>query len=156
MQFFTRMVFPFTLLIVLASTVVWAQPPEVGRTGRGERGGGMMAMRSVPIEQILSFLAFDDKVAVSNEQLGKIRDELKVIHAQRAQLLGQLRENQDREAAMMEIRKLRRQMTQKLTGVLNAQQVEILSTYMQNMAQRGDRGDRGGQGRRDRGGNDGQ
>ena len=104
----------------------------------------MMAMRSVPIEQILGFLAFDEKVALSREDLGKVRDELKIIYVDRAKLMQELGASTDREAAMTEVRKLRGQMTQKLSAVLSPDQVKALQAYMQTMNQRNGRGGQGG------------
>jgi hypothetical protein len=153
MQKINRLIIFATALLMFGGLDVWAQP---GGGGRGESGGGrggaMMAMRSVPIEQILGFLAFDEKVGLSNEMLGKVRDELKAIHADRATLVKKLAGSEDREAAMTEVRRLRGQMTQKLSAILQPNQVDALKTYMQNMNQRGGQGGRGGDGGRRRGG----
>lgn len=142
-------------VIAILSLGVWqvqAQPTG----GRGERGGaggrmggGMMVMRSVPVEQILGFLAFDDTVALNVVQLGQVRDALKDIHKERAALFEKLRDSNDREAIMMAVQKLRSQMNQKVTAALDANQIEAYKTYMQNMAERGRRG--GEQGRPERG-----
>ena len=151
MQKINRFVIFATALLMFGALDVWAQPGGGG--GRGDRGGrggmrgAMMAMRSVPVEQILGFLAFDEKVNLNVEQLGKVRDALKGIHADRAELVQKLRGSEDQEAAMNEVRKLRMQMTQKLTAVLDAKQVEALKEYMQNMNQRGGQGGQGGRGR---------
>lgn len=165
MQRINRLLIFATALLVMGALDVWAQPGGGGGRGeRGERGGrggargAMMAMRSVPIEQILGFLAFDEKVDLNTEQLGKVRDVLKSIHTDRAALVKELSGNNDQEAAMTEVRKLHQKMTQKLTAVLDAKQVDALKTYMQNMNQRGGRGGQGGRGREGggrRGGGDG-
>ena len=146
-----------TAVLMFGALDAWAQPGGGGRGGerggeRGGRRGAMMAMRNVPIEQILGFLAFDDKVALSNELLGKIRGELKTIHVERASLVKKLSTGADQESAMTAIRKLRAQMTQKLSAILKPSQVKALQTYMKNMNQRGGRGERGGGGQRREGG----
>jgi len=162
MQRINRFMIIATVMYMFGALNVLAQPEG----GRGERGGGrggeMMAMRSVPIEQILGFLAFDEKVGLSNEQLGKVRDALKVVYSERSALVKKISGSQDRETAMTEVRKLRGQMTQKLTAVLDTKQVEALKVYMQEMNQRGGRGGQGSAGRRGsdggrrNGGNDGE
>lgn len=143
-------------LLMVGALDVWAQPGGGGRGGerggdRGGRRGAMMAVRNVPVEQVLGFLAFDDKVALDLEQLGKVRDALKAIHTERADLVKKLSGSGDQEAAMTAVRKLRGQMTQKLSAILKPDQVETLKKYMQNMNQRGGRGGQGGQ-RREGGG----
>jgi len=145
-----RIIVCATAILMLGAFDSWAQPGG-GRGGgeRGDRGGrrgAMMAMRNVPIEQIFGFLAFDDKVALDKAQLAKVRDELKVIHTERAGLLKKLTGEANQETAMTEVRKLRAQMTQKLSSVLKPEQVKALKTYMQNMNQRGGRGGQGGRG----------
>jgi len=153
MQRINRLVNVATVLLMFGALHVWAQPEGgQGERGGGGRGGAMMAMRSIPIEQILGFLAFDDKVGLSNEQLGKVRDALKDVYAERAILVKKLSGGDDRDAAMTEVRKLRGQMTQKLTAVLDAKQVEVLKGYMQEMNQGGGRGGQGGPGGRGSGG----
>jgi hypothetical protein len=153
MQRINRFVMIATALFMFGALDVWAQPEGgQGERGAGGRGGAMMAMRSIPIEQILGFLAFDEKVGLSHEQLGKVRDALKAVYVERSALVKKLGDNNDRETTMTEVRKLRGQMTQKLTAVLDANQVEALKGYMQEMNQRGGRGGQGGPGGRGSGG----
>jgi len=145
----SRLVICAMAFLLVGSLEGWAQLSGEGGGGRGARGGAMMAMRSVPVEQILGFLAFDDKIGLSDEQLGKVRNELKIIHSDRAKLVKGLAGSEDRDATMTEVRKLRAQMTQKLTAILNPGQVKGLQDYMKTMNQRGGRGGgRGGDGRR--------
>ncbi len=145
---FQRMTLLGCAVILTVVSQIFAQPgggPDGGRNGRG--GGAMVAMRFVPVEQILGFLAFDEKVGLSNEQLVKVKDELKAIHAKRAGILKNFQGSDDREAVMGEVQKLRADMTQKLSAVLKPDQVETLKVYMQQINQRGGPGgQRGGQG----------
>ena len=146
-------------LLLTASLDLWAQPGGGGRGsgGRGSRAGGAGAqvLRFLPVEQVLSYLAFDADVALSNDQLIKVREVLKGTHAKRAELQASMRGNNDQEAAMSEVRKLRTEMTQGLSTILNDTQTKAFQTYMQRMSQRGGRGGQGGRGSGRRGGGDG-
>lgn len=133
-------------LMVCGAVEVMAQPGGGGRGGGGGGGGGpMMAMRFVPIEQVLGFLAFDEQVGLSNDQLLKARNELMLIHAKRAELMKNAQGGNDRDAMMSEVQKLRGEMTQKLTAVLQPKQVEYLKSYMQQLAPPAGGGGGGGQ-----------
>ena len=122
-------------LMAFGAVEVVAQPD--GRAG----AGGAMMMRFVPIEQVLGFLAFDENMGVSNEQLLKVRNELVPIYAKRAELMKNA--SGDREGMMQNMQKLRGEMTQKLTAVLQPKQVDQLKSYMQQMAPQREGGARG-------------
>lgn len=137
-------------LLLTASLDLWAQPGGGGRGGGGARGGGaaQQVLRNLPIEQVLGYLAFDEDVALSNDQFVKVREALKSAYSGRAELQRSIRGNNDQQAAMQEIRKLRTEMLQGLSAILNDDQTKALQTYMQRMTQRGGRGGRGGPGGR--------
>ncbi|MDA0748495.1 MAG: hypothetical protein O2954_18405 [bacterium] len=129
-----------------------AQPPEGGR-GRG--GGGMLRMM-VPVEQVLGFLAFDEKIALTDAQLVQIRRELKEVLDKREEVARGMQEG-DREEAMEQIQVLRGDLQARLTSGLNGKQNELLKEYFQRMQDaqqrfrqgggRGQRGQRGSSGR---------
>lgn len=127
-------------LIAFGAVEVAAQPGG----GGGRMGGAMMAMRFVPIEQVLGFLAFDEKMGLSNDQLLKARDELMLIYAKRAELMKNAQGGEGRDAMMGEVQKLRGEMAQKLTAILQPKQVEQLKSYMQQLTPPGGAGQRGG------------
>ena len=136
-------------LLLTASLDLWAQPGGGGGRGCGGRGGargGAQVLRFLPLEQILGYLVFNEDVALSNDQLVKVREVLKVAYSGRAELQRSLRGNNDQQAAMSQVRKLRTEMTQGLSTILNDDQTKALQTYMQRMNQRGGRGGQGGRG----------
>ena len=140
-----RIVGILAVTLLMASSIdIWAQPGGGQRGQRGQRGGGQV-LRFLPVEQILGYLAFDDKAALGNDQLIKVREVLKATHAKRAELQRSMRGNNDQQAAMQEVRKLRTEMTQGLSAILNEDQTKGLQEYMQRMGQRG-RGGPGGRG----------
>ncbi len=145
----------FALAIGLfASLSVEAQPRGGGRGGGGRGGRGrMMAARFVPVEQTLGFLAFDKKIGLADDQLLKVRNELKTVHKKRAELMEGMQGGEgDREAMMEQVRALRGEMLDKLTSLLTAEQNKTLDEYMERMRNFGGRGGRRGGGERQRGG----
>ncbi|MCZ6631914.1 MAG: hypothetical protein O7G87_00785 [bacterium] len=154
--------FVFFLLVFLVATVVEAQPPRGGGRGgpgggRGGRGGAaFLVNRMVPIEQVMGYLAFDDKIALKDDQLLKIRQALKELNGKRDGLRQELQgqgEGGDMQAARQKVMILARQMNQAVAGVLDAKQTEEYKGYMKRMQERAQRGGggRGGQGGRRRG-----
>ena len=154
MQRFRLFGFLAVAMLLVASCDVWAQPqqPQRGGQGQGGRGqrGGVQVQRFLPVEQVLSYLAFNENVTLSDEQLVKVRASLKGIYTKRQELQRSLRGSNDQQAAMQKVRALRMEMTQGLTAILNEDQAKGLQEMMQRMGQRGQRGQgqRGGQGGR--------
>ncbi len=84
--------------IVLAFAVeAAAQPEGRGERGRGRRRGAGRLRMMLPVEQTLSFLAFDGKIALKDNQLLEIRGALKEIHGKRAELEKDMRDGADRQ-----------------------------------------------------------
>lgn len=144
-------------VLIATACDVWAQPRGDGGQGQGRRGG-VQVQRFLPIEQVLSYLAFNDNIALTDEQLVGVRTTLKGIYAKRQELQRSMRENNDQQAAMQAVRELRMEMTQGLSAILNEDQTKTLQTFMQRAGQRGQRGGqgRGGEGGRRGGGRGGQ
>lgn len=129
---------------LIASLALEAQPQRGGRGERGGRGGGRvgtMALRFIPVEQTLGFLAFDRKIGLTDDQLLKVRKELKAVHKKRAELMEEMQGGQrDRQAMMEKIRGLHGEMVEKLTGILNAEQNKVLEAHMERRQNRWRRG----------------
>ncbi len=124
------------LVIALAATAVEAQP-GAGRGGGGGRGGG------VGPEQILGIMAFDERAAVTNEQLLKLRDALKPILVKQRELMASVRSGErDYQDVREEMMTLREEVLEAVSSVLSEGQVEILKQRMQRQG-RGGRGGRG-------------
>ena len=161
MQRFRLFGFLAVAMLMAASCDVWAQPqqPQRGGQGQGGRGqrGGVQVQRFLPVEQALTYLAFNQNVALSDEQLVKVRASLKGIYTKRQELQRSLRGSNDQQAAMQKVRALRMEMMQGLTAILNEDQTKVFQEQMQRMGQRGQgqRGQRGGQGGGRRGGGGG-
>lgn len=150
MQGFRLFGFLAVAMLLVASCDVWAQPQRggQGQGGRGQRGG-VQVQRFLPVEQVLSYLSFNENVALSDEQLVKVRASLKGVYAKRQELQRSLRGSNDQQAAMQKVRALRMEMMQGLTAILNEKQTKVFQEQMQRMGQRGQqRGQRGGQGGR--------
>ena len=160
MQRFRLFGFLAVAMLMAASCDVWAQPQQPqrggqGQGGQGQRGqrGGVQVQRFLPVEQVMTYLAFNENVALSDAQLVKVRASLKGIYAKRQELQRSLRGSNDQQAAMQKVRALRMEMTQGLAAILNEDQTKGLQEMMQRMGQRGQRGQgqrgqRGGQGGR--------
>ncbi len=149
MQRFRLFGFLAVAMLLAASCDVWAQPQRGGQ-GQGQRGqgqrGGVQVQRFLPVEQALTYLAFNENVALSDEQLVKVRASLKGVYAKRQELQRSLRGSNDQQAAMQQVRALRMEMMQGLTAILNEDQTKVFQEQMQRMGQRGQRGGQGGQG----------
>ena len=137
----------FALAVTLSASI-YAQPPRGGQGGgRGNRAA-FMVNRMVAIEQVLGFLAFDSKIALSDKQLTQIRKELKGIHAKRTEMAKEMQGSNDPQEARQKVMVLAREMNQKVVGVLDAKQTETYKTYMKRMQERMQRGGRQGGGQR--------
>ena len=101
--------------IVLAFAVdAAAQPDRRGGRERGRRGGAGRIRMMLPVEQTLSFLAFDGKIALKDDQLIKVRKALMEIHGQRAELQNEMRDSADRQKIMEKLGRLRSSMFEKV------------------------------------------
>ncbi len=150
MQRFRLFGFLAVAMLMAASCDVWAQPQRGGQ-GQGERGGargGIQVQRFLPVEQVLTYLLFDENVGLSDEQLVKVCASLKGVYTKRQELQRSLRGSNDQQVAMQKVSALRMEMTQGLSAILNEDQTKAFQEYMQRMGQRGQgqRGQRGGQG----------
>ena len=134
-------------LILAFSAEGFAQRGRVG--GGGRRGGGMLRMM-LPVEATLSFLAFNDKIGLKDDQLLKIRKGLREIYGKRAGLIEEMQSGADREALMGKFRGLREEMLASVKGVLDENQNKLLDKYLKRMQEArqrrggGRRGSRGG------------
>ena len=158
MQRFRLFGFLAVAMLLAASCDVWAQPQRGGQ-GQGQRGqgqrGGVQVQRFLPVEQVLSYLSFNENVALTDEQLVKVRASLKGVYAKRQELQRSLRGSNDQQAAMQKVRALRMEMMQGLTAILNENQTKVFQEQMQRMGQRGQRG-QGQRGQGQRGGQGGR
>ena len=133
--------------VVLALTMdAAAQPDRRGGRERGRRGGAARMRMMLPLEQTLSFLAFDRKIALKDNQLIKIRKALMEIHGRRAELQKEMRNGSDRQQIMEKLGRLRSSMFEKVKAVLDDKQDEVLDRYLERMRRAFQRG-RGGGGR---------
>ncbi len=121
-----------------------AQPDRRGGRGRGGRGGGARLRMMLPLEQTLGFLAFDKKLALKDNQLIKIRSDLKDIHAKRAELEKQMRSGADRQQLMQKLGGIRGAMFEKIKAVLDDRQDKILDRYLERTPRGFQRGRGGG------------
>ena len=124
-------------------------------------------MRTPRVEQILAFLAFDEKMKVSDEQFVGLRSVLKDAYAKQQEMGQEMRQAMqdsegDREAMrekMMSMREVigqaNQEMKEKIAAVLDEKQVVRLEKHLEELQERGGGfGGRGGFGRgrgRDRG-----
>ncbi len=148
MQRFRLFGFLAVAMLMAASCDVWAQPQRGGQ-GQGERGGargGIQVQRFLPVEQVLTYLLFDENVGLSDEQLVKVCASLKGVYTKRQELQRSLRGSNDQQVAVQKVSALRMEMTQGLSAILNEDQTKAFQGEMQRMSQRGQRGQRGGQG----------
>ena len=149
------------LVVVLAAALCAEAQPR-----GGDRSPAQMAEMRVrgqlPVEQVIGFLAFDEKMGVTDDQLLKVRKELKVFYEKRADYAKKIAQDmegvEDRQAMMEKMRamggemqELRQEMMGKISGVLDAKQTKLLEGYLKTMRGAGGRGGRGGGGRGNRG-----
>ena len=141
-----------TLLLVFGLILAFSAEgfAQRGRDGGGGRRGGGMLRMMLPVEATLSFLAFDDKIGLKDDQLLKIRKGLREIYGKRAGLVEEMQSGADREALMGKFRGLREEMLASVKGVLDENQNKLLDKYLKRMQEArqrrggGRRGSRGG------------
>jgi len=127
-------------------------PPGSADAQRGpNRRGGMMVRTMLPLEGTIGFLAFDEKMAVRDDQLVAIRAALKDVHAKRAALVEEMRGGADRQAMRGKIQSLRTAMIDQVKGVLDDSQDKLLDDYLKQIQEMRRRFQQGG-GRRGGGG----
>ncbi len=121
--------------------------------GRGRAGGGMRARFLLPVEQVLGFLAFDEQMALSDDQLVRVRAELKDVYTKRSALTAEMGSG-DRQAAFQKVSALRNEMFEGIKKILAEKQNAALKRYLKRLAdgartrrergrQQGGRGPRG-------------
>ena len=116
-----------------------AQPGSQMRGGRMMMGAGGGSP-----EQILGFLAFDDKVGLKDDQLLKLRGALKETYQKHLKMRETMQSGEgDFEEMRQQIQTLQGEIEEKAAGILDEKQLEQLKTYLQNLSQ--GRGSRGGQ-----------
>jgi len=154
-------------LLLLATGLLSTLPLQAQPGG----GGGMRGMRGgVRAEQILSYLAFDEKIVVSDEQLLKLRAALKESYAKQQEMTKTIRAEMEANDGdfdavrekMMEMReevgKTTEAMKESVAAVLNKKQNKLLNKHMKKLEERRGRGfggRGGGRGGRGGGGGDG-
>ena len=140
------------LLISLVSS--WSATAQPGGGGGFGGGRGMMRGGAAP-EQILGLLAFDEKMAVSDEQLVQLRAALREPYEKQRKMQEDLRasfaeggaEEMDWEALRETMMAMRTELMETVAGVLDEGQVEALKKHLQDQqARRGGRGGPGGSG----------
>lgn len=130
---------------LLGTLSIEAQPQR----GMGDPGRMMGMMGGAQVEQVLAFLAFDDEVGVTDEQLLKLRKDLKEVYVKQQETMQEMRDGGgDFRKLGEKMTALREEMNEKISAVLDAEQVKLFEAYMKTLESR-----RGGfQGRRSPGG----
>ena len=139
---------------ILALNLLVALPALSQPQRMGGGGGRMMGPRGMSPGQLLGFLAFDEEIALSDDQLLKLRVALKEAHKKHQEIMEEMMEGmqsggmdfQEMRPKMMELTK---ETMERASSVLDEEQVERLKEHMQEMQSR--RGPGGG-GRPPRGG----
>ena len=147
--------FAVAMTILVAESGL-AQPPRGGGDGLGGGRGNRAAFlvnRMVNIEQILGYLAFEEKIALNNDQLLEVREALMGIHAKRAEVRQEIQDSGgDVQEARQKVMLLAREMNQMVSGVLDEKQTDEYKAYMKRMQERMQRGGGGRPGGRQGGG----
>ena len=135
---------------ILALNLLVALPALSQPQRMGGGGGRMMGPRGTSPGQLLGFLAFDEKIALTDDQLLKLRVALKETHKKHQEMMEEMMSGevdfQEMRPKMMELTK---ETMETASSVLDEEQVERLKEHMQEMQSR--RGPGGG-GRPPRGG----
>ena len=133
-------------LLVLAATLVWAQPRGEGGPPGGRSGPGMNA------EQTLGYLALSDEIGLTDPQLISLRNALRAPYKKQMEARQAMRSgNADFQAVREQMLATRTELTAAIAGVLTPEQNQEFTKAMEQMQQ--GRGP-GGQGRGQRPGND--
>lgn len=130
------------LAVLLSLALTEAQPGRAG--GQGMRMGGGMNL-----EHALAFLAFDDSVDLTDDQLIVLRTGLKDLYAEQQEMVADMRENRDSmdfEAMREQMAAIEEDLKEALGKVLTKDQSAVLDKHMQELqsARAGWGGSRGG------------
>ncbi|MFH1567035.1 MAG: hypothetical protein ABIL09_03480 [Gemmatimonadota bacterium] len=129
-------------LLVLAATLVWAQP-------RGQGGGGRMGGPGMNAEQTLGYLALDPGIGLTDPQLINLRNALREPYKKQMEARTAMRSGDaDFQAMREQMMATRAELTAAVAGVLTPEQNQKFTTAMEQMQQAR------GQGRGGRPGND--
>lgn len=115
---------------------------------QGMRGPGRM-MGGVRVEQVLAFLAFDEKVGVTDDQFLKLRKVLKGIYVKQQEMTQEMQEMRragggDFQKLLEQMTAMREKMKEQISAVLNADQIKQVEEYMDELeSSRGGRQGRG-------------
>ena len=140
-------------ICILTLSLVGALPVEAQpQRGMRDSEGMMGMMRGARVEQVLAFLAFDEKVDVTDEQFLKLRKVLKGFYVEQQDMMEEMQEMRragggDFQELFEEMTEIREEMNEKISAVLDAEQVKLFEEYMKTLASR-----RGGFQRRSSGG----
>ena len=129
------------LAVLLSLAMTEAQP---GRMGGQAMGGGMS------LEHTLAFLAFDESVALKDDQLIALRAGLKDLYAEQQEMIADMRQNRgnmDFEVVREQMAAMEEDLKETLGKVLDEDQAAVLDKHMQELqaARGGWGGGRGGQ-----------
>jgi len=138
------------LAAVLASAMCAEAQPQ-GRDRSPAQRAAMRVRGQLPVEQVIGFLAFDEKMGVTDDQLLKVRRELKAFYEKRAdyakKIVQEMEGAEDRQSMVEKMRsmggemqELRQEMMGKISGVLDAKQTKLLEGYLRVMRGAGGRG----------------
>ena len=147
------------VLFMLALVGLITTLPLQGQPGGGRGGmGGMRNVQGGGIEQSIAFLMFDEKVALTDQQLIKLRAALKDKYARQREVGEQIRAAMEEAGAdfgavretMMSMRETREQLNEEvkvlIAGVLNEDQAVAFEKHQREQQQMR-RGFGGGRGR---------
>ena len=98
-------------------------------------------MGGARVEQVLAFLAFDEEVNVSDEQLLKLRKALKEVYVKQQGMMEEMQQMRregggDFQKLLEEMTALSEEMNEKISAVLEDEQVKRLEEYMQQLQSR--------------------
>jgi hypothetical protein len=93
----------------------------------------MRARFLLPVEQVLGFLAFDEQMALRDDQLVRVRAELKDVYAKRSALAEEMGSG-DRQAAFQKVSALRNEMFEGIKKVLDKKQNAALERFVKMLS----------------------
>jgi len=130
------------LAVLLSLAMTEAQPGRMGGRAMG-MGAGMN------LEHTLAFLAFDESVALDDDQLIALRAGLKDLYAEQQEMIADMRQNRgnmDFEVVREQMAAVEEDLKETLGKVLTEAQVALLDKHMKELqsARSGWGGGRGG------------